>query len=164
MYFEKDAMAGLWDVIKTAGNDGNVFVINPPSSVGSVAREQHALADEKTGLPRIIGESQGMQRLRKNVHRFSALDCPVIINGETGTGKELAARTIHWLGHRKNQRFLAFDCGCFSRDFCFKEHRYHPAGSYGKHAPCHPAEYAADTGSQNGRYGCPVYRVNPERS
>jgi DNA-binding NtrC family response regulator len=121
MYFEKDAMAGLWDVIKTAGSDGNVFVINPPSSGGSVARDRHALADENIGLPRIIGESPGMQRLRKNVHRFSALDCPVIINGETGTGKELAARTIHWLGHRKNQRFLAFDCGCFSRDFCFKE-------------------------------------------
>ncbi len=121
MYFEKDAMAGLWDVIKTAGSDGNVFVINPPSSGVSVARDRHDLADEDTGLPRIIGESPGMQRLRKNVHRFSALDCPVIINGETGTGKELAARTIHWLGHRKNQRFLAFDCGCFSRDFCFTE-------------------------------------------
>ena len=119
MYFEKDAMAGLWEVIRQTAGEGNVFVINPPPS-GTVP-SSGSLAAEHIDPPRIIGETLQMQRLRKNVHRLSELDCPVIIYGETGTGKELTARTIHRLSHRKNQRFLAFDCGCFSLDFRFKE-------------------------------------------
>ena len=120
MYFEKDAMAGLWDVIKKSGKDGNVFVINPPS-FKNTAGLYNEPGDRGGDLPRIIGESPAMQRLRKNIRRFSELDCPIVICGETGTGKELAARTIHTMGYRRNQRFLAFDCGCFSSDFCFKE-------------------------------------------
>lgn len=72
-------------------------------------------------LPKIIGETPEMQRLRKSVERLSGLDCTIIIQGETGTGKELAARAIHTLSHRKDQRFLAFNCGCFSNDFQFNE-------------------------------------------
>lgn len=49
------------------------------------------------------------------------MDCAIIIRGEIGTGKELIARTIHNLSRRKKQNFLAFDCGCFSRDFRFTE-------------------------------------------
>jgi DNA-binding NtrC family response regulator len=120
LYFEKDAMAGLWDVIRQAGGEGNVFVINPPSS-GKSAGLSSEPDDREGALPRIIGESPSMQRLRKNLHRFSELDCPIVICGETGTGKELAARTIHQMGYRRNQRFLAFDCGCFSSDFSFRE-------------------------------------------
>jgi DNA-binding NtrC family response regulator len=120
MYFEKDAMAGLWDVIRQTGGEGNVFVINPPTS-GKTAGLSSEPVDRDGTLPRIIGESPAMQRLRKNLNRFSELDCPIVISGETGTGKELAARTIHQMGYRKNQRFLAFDCGCFSSDFCFRE-------------------------------------------
>ena len=72
-------------------------------------------------LPKIIGETPEMQRFRKNIERLSGLDCTIIIQGETGTGKELAARAIHALSHRKDQRFLAFSCGCFSNDFHFNE-------------------------------------------
>lgn len=72
-------------------------------------------------LPKIIGETPEMQRLRKDIERLSDLDCSIIIRGETGTGKELAARAIHKLGYRKDQRFLAFNCGCFSNDFQFNE-------------------------------------------
>ena len=121
MYFEKDAMAGLWDVIKKSGKEGNVFVINPASIGSGVPLETDAAETGKQNLSRIIGETVEMQRLLKNIRRLSALDCTIIIHGEIGTGKELAARTIHQLGHRKNQRFLAFDCGCFSNDFRFRE-------------------------------------------
>jgi len=72
-------------------------------------------------LPKIIGETPEMQLFRKNIERMAGLDCTIIIQGETGTGKELAARAIHALSHRKGQRFLAFNCGCFSNDFHFNE-------------------------------------------
>ncbi len=72
-------------------------------------------------LPKIIGETPEMQRLRRDIERLSDLDCSIIIRGETGTGKELASRSIHKLSYRKDQRFLAFNCGCFSNDFHFNE-------------------------------------------
>jgi DNA-binding NtrC family response regulator len=70
---------------------------------------------------RMIGETQTMQELRKNIERLGALDCPVIIRGETGTGKELAARIIHNLSPRKKNRFIAINCGCFSNDLFMEE-------------------------------------------
>jgi two-component system response regulator AtoC len=121
MYFEKDAMGGLWDVIRQSGGEGNVFVIHSPQPETPTPLETDRLDQDPRPPGRIIGETPDMQRLRKNIHRLAELDCPVIIHGETGTGKELAARTIHRLSRRKDQRFLAFDCGCFSSDFRFKE-------------------------------------------
>jgi DNA-binding NtrC family response regulator len=70
---------------------------------------------------RMIGETLAMQELRKNIERLAALDCPVIIRGETGTGKELAARTIHGLSPRNNSRFMAINCGCFRNDLLIEE-------------------------------------------
>ena len=43
--------------------------------------------------------------------RYAALDDPVLINGETGTGKELVARAVHQLSTRKNEPFIALNCG-----------------------------------------------------
>jgi transcriptional regulator with PAS, ATPase and Fis domain len=62
-----------------------------------------------------------MQELRKNIERLAALDCTVIIRGETGTGKELAARIIHNLSPRRQSRFMAVNCGCFSNDLLIEE-------------------------------------------
>jgi transcriptional regulator with PAS, ATPase and Fis domain len=69
----------------------------------------------------MIGETPAMQELRKNIERLAALDCTVIIRGETGTGKELAARIIHNSSVRKNSRFVAINCGCFSNDLLIEE-------------------------------------------
>ena len=66
--------------------------------------------------PRIVGETPAMQELRKNIERVAALDCMVIIRGETGTGKELAARAIHAMSMRANSRFLAINCGGFGNE------------------------------------------------
>ena len=70
---------------------------------------------------KIIGETPVMQELRKNIRRLAALDCTVIIRGETGTGKELTARMIHNLSPRNNNRFMAINCGCFSNDVHIEE-------------------------------------------
>jgi two-component system response regulator AtoC len=78
--------------------------------------------DTKTSAPRrMIGETQAMQILRRNIARVAVLDCTVIIRGETGTGKELAARIIHNSSPRKAHRFIAFNCGCFSNDLLVEE-------------------------------------------
>ena len=74
-----------------------------------------------SGRIKIIGETLSIQNLRINIKRFASLDCAMILYGETGVGKELAARTIHALSHRRNQRFMAINCGCFSNDLLVEE-------------------------------------------
>ncbi len=75
----------------------------------------------KTERLRMIGETLPMQELRRNIERLAGLDCPVIIRGETGTGKELTARIIHNLSPRRHNRFIAVNCGCFSNDLLIEE-------------------------------------------
>ncbi len=112
-YFEKDSMGELWDLIRRMSTQD----MDRQISRGMVEPPGRSLGD----LPRIIGETPGMQRLRKDIERLSGLDCTIMIRGEEGAGKELAARTVHKLSHRREQRFLAFNCGCFSNDFNFTE-------------------------------------------
>ena len=91
------------DILASSATDRNKGEITPP------------------GQLRMIGETLAMQELRKNIERLAALDCTAIIRGETGTGKELAARLIHNLSPRNRNRFVAINCGCFSNDLLIEE-------------------------------------------
>ncbi|MEY4579829.1 MAG: hypothetical protein RL701_4532, partial [Pseudomonadota bacterium] len=59
----------------------------------------------------IIGKSAGMQRLFDGIARLANSSVPVVICGETGTGKELVARAIHYAGSRASGPFVTIDCG-----------------------------------------------------
>lgn len=152
-YFEKDAMGGFWNFIKSCHKEGNIIVIRPPSAdsageaiiggteniygsprIEVIPKNRMAKtaavrpgpeANNKNHTPeepsRIIGETLAMQNLRRNIKRFASLDCSIIIYGETGVGKELAARSIHEMSARKKQRFMAINCGCFSNDLLIEE-------------------------------------------
>ena len=58
---------------------------------------------------RLIGVSAAMQRLYNVIHQASAYTYPVLLSGEKGTGKKLAAQTIHPLGKRKEKAFIVVD-------------------------------------------------------
>jgi DNA-binding NtrC family response regulator len=73
------------------------------------------------GIPLLIGHSQAMESLRKTIEQIAPTDCNVLIFGETGTGKELVAKTIHRLSNRGEKRFLAFNCGAFSEELLANE-------------------------------------------
>ena len=75
----------------------------------------------QSGVNRIIGRSVKTQRLRETITQVSQLDCNVLIQGETGTGKELVAQTIHELSPRSEKRFVAFNCGVFSEELMASE-------------------------------------------
>lgn len=59
---------------------------------------------------RIVGETPAMQELQENIARVAPLDCTVLLSGEPGAGKELAARAIHAGSLRHRHRFLAINC------------------------------------------------------
>jgi DNA-binding NtrC family response regulator len=63
-----------------------------------------------TSFGRVIGASTEMRRLYRLCQRLAGADVPVIIEGETGTGKELLAEALHEMGPRKNGPFVVFDC------------------------------------------------------
>jgi DNA-binding NtrC family response regulator len=66
---------------------------------------------EKTwGTAALVGSSTAMARVRRLIERLAEADAPVLIRGETGTGKELVARALHETSGRRDQPFLAINC------------------------------------------------------
>lgn len=59
----------------------------------------------------LIGNDPVMKETRERISKFSKVDMPILITGETGTGKELVARNLVKLSHRKNQPFVTVNCG-----------------------------------------------------
>ena len=59
---------------------------------------------------RVIGASTEMRRLYRLCQKLAVSDVPVIVEGETGTGKEMLAEALHDMGPRKNGPFVVFDC------------------------------------------------------
>jgi len=62
-------------------------------------------------LPDMIGNSEAMRRVAKLIHKVAQSDATVLIYGESGTGKDLAAKAIHKLSKRKEYPYLAQFCG-----------------------------------------------------
>ena len=59
----------------------------------------------------LVGESAPMQELRAAIRRLADIPSPVLVLGESGTGKELVARELHRLGGRRDEAFVAVNCG-----------------------------------------------------
>ncbi|HEV3062472.1 MAG TPA: sigma-54 dependent transcriptional regulator [Vicinamibacterales bacterium] len=64
----------------------------------------------RDGAAPLIGSTPAMHALRRTIERVSATDFTVLLEGESGVGKELVARQIHELGHRKTGPFVAVNC------------------------------------------------------
>jgi two-component system response regulator AtoC len=64
----------------------------------------------RTGYRKIVGRSAVMEQLRERLDRQATLDAPVLLKGAEGSGKELAARTVHEMSARGAAPFLAVDC------------------------------------------------------
>jgi DNA-binding NtrC family response regulator len=69
-----------------------------------------AQVDSTWGPAALVGSSTQMQRVRHLVERVAGSDAPVLILGETGTGKEMVARAIHNLSERRDDPFLPVNC------------------------------------------------------
>ncbi|HEX7185806.1 MAG TPA: sigma-54 dependent transcriptional regulator [Thermoanaerobaculia bacterium] len=62
-------------------------------------------------IPGLIGESEALLRVRNEIRRVADLEVPVLIRGETGTGKELVARAIHQASRRRDRTYLSVNMG-----------------------------------------------------
>ncbi|MPZ45842.1 MAG: AAA family ATPase [Betaproteobacteria bacterium] len=78
----------------------------------------------------LIGESAGFQEVLRLVRRLSQCDATVLIEGETGTGKELVARALHYLGNRRTAPFIAVNCGAIPDSLVESEFFGHTSGAF----------------------------------
>jgi len=81
----------------------------------------HQRIRAKKGVTQFIGHNPEVKKLKDSIAQFAQLDCNVLITGETGTGKELVARTIYELSPRANKRFLPINCGAMTEDLMLNE-------------------------------------------
>jgi len=83
-------------------------------------RKQHKEISRQRGI-QFIGETPAILQLKADIAEIAQLDCNVLITGETGTGKELVASTIHALSDRSQERFLPINCSALTEELMLNE-------------------------------------------
>ena len=78
----------------------------------------------------IVGKSSALSDVISQARKVAATDVSVLINGETGTGKEVFARAIHSESQRRSEAFLALNCSAFSRELLESELFGYKAGAF----------------------------------
>ncbi|GBD99774.1 transcriptional regulatory protein QseF [bacterium BMS3Abin07] len=105
---------GAYDFLtKPINNERFIHTIKKAIELRRVIKEKKLLEDklrQSRPVCSIIGNSNVIKRLLDRIRTIAETDETVLISGETGTGKELAARTIHSLGKRFNKKFVAVNC------------------------------------------------------
>ncbi len=83
-----------------------------------------------TRLASIIGNSPAIQELFGMIRKVAPVDCNVLIQGGSGTGKALVARSIHQLSPKRDHPFVAFNCGGFTDELISSELFGHERGAF----------------------------------
>jgi DNA-binding NtrC family response regulator len=124
--------SGAFDYISKPFSNSEVRVTVERALKRRESARQQTEAVELPGLPSegIVGHSASMLRVYKQVAQASASDVPVLITGETGTGKELVARAIHHHSSRAVQPFVAVNCGALAESLLESELFGHVRGSF----------------------------------
>ena len=126
---------GAFDYI-VKGDDNRKIIPIVSRAMDAVAAEQKKQA-KKSNIPsvsfsfdNIIGRSSMLADVISQARKVAATDVSVLINGETGTGKEVFARAIHGASHRSDGAFLALNCSAFSRELLESELFGYKAGAF----------------------------------
>jgi DNA-binding NtrC family response regulator len=86
--------------------------------------------DEKYGFSNIIGTGRAMKQIFELVDTIASLSSTVLIQGETGTGKELIAKAVHFNSPRKDQKLVSINCGAIPENLLESELFGHVKGAF----------------------------------
>ena len=130
------------EVFESIQNGASDFIAAPINGVNVLPRVRRLLESassgnqfeqslkQEIGLKRLIGESPAFVSQMKRVAVLAKCDVNVLIMGETGTGKELCARFIHYMSARSNGPFIPVNCGAIPTDLVENEFFGHERGAY----------------------------------
>src|SRR6266545_3492290 len=120
-------------LIKNAKNDEIKLVVRNALELRKVRTENYYLKRElKRGHEEkiIIGSSEEMERVFKMVEKVADSEATIMIQGDSGTGKELIAREVHYRSRRANGPFVSINCGAIPRDLLESNLFGHVKGSF----------------------------------
>jgi len=105
---------------------GKIFFLYDVTDVHDLRR----LLDERAQFYDLLGKSAAMQQVYQHIHAVARVDSTVLIDGETGTGKELVARAIHAASHRKGKPFVAVNCAGLTESLLSSQLFGHKRGAF----------------------------------
>ena len=105
---------------------GKIFFLYDVTEVHDLRR----LLDERARFHGLIGKSPAMQQVYQQIRDVARVDATVLIEGETGTGKELVARAIHAASHRKDKPFVAVNCAGLTESLLSSQLFGHRRGAF----------------------------------
>jgi len=125
---------GVTDYItKPFDSDELVITVQKALNIGQIKRKVSRLQKEvesKYRFEGLIGQSSSMRAVFTHIHKSAQSIAKVLISGETGTGKELIAKAIHYNGPNKNGPFIAVNCAAFAEGTLESELFGHVKGAF----------------------------------
>jgi PAS domain S-box-containing protein len=105
---------------------GKIFFFYDVTDVHDLRR----LLDERAQFHDLLGKSKAIQAVFQQIRDVARVDATVLIEGETGTGKELVARAIHASSHRKDKPFVAVNCAGLTESLLASQLFGHKRGAF----------------------------------
>ncbi len=123
--------AGAFDyLLKPFDPPEMLRVVERALHMSSAAARPVPLREGEAGKAALIGRSRAMQEVFKQLGSYAATPVPVLVLGETGTGKELVARALHLHSSRAEQPFVAVNCAAIPENLIESELFGHEKGSF----------------------------------
>jgi len=124
---------GAYDFLSKPVDTGEVQrILKRAFYVAQLEREYHELREQKgsDGFEGMLGTSPPMQAVFTLIRKVSTTDAPVLILGDSGTGKEMAALAVHRRSNRKHGPFVPINCGAIPENLLESELFGHEKGSF----------------------------------
>jgi Nif-specific regulatory protein len=124
-HFTEDDEQGLIELAAHAA----VALQNTQEFEELLTKHQQLVEQAAQGL-QLIGESPAIEAVRSTTRRIADTDLAILILGENGTGKEVVARSIHYLSRRRDQPFIAVNCAALTETLLESELFGHEKGAF----------------------------------
>jgi transcriptional regulator with GAF, ATPase, and Fis domain len=117
------------DALNELAAHAAVILQNTQEFEDLLTKHQQLVEQAAQGL-QLIGDSPAIEAVRSTIRRIADTDLAILILGENGTGKEVVARSIHYLSRRRDQPFIAVNCAALTETLLESELFGHEKGAF----------------------------------